>query len=268
MEERLQKFLASAGVASRRESEQIILAGRVSVNGVVVNVLGSKVDPSRDRVALDGKPVSLSTQRRYLILNKPAGYITTLKDPDGRPRVMDLLPKMKERLFPVGRLDYNTEGLLLLTDDGDWANRLAHPSHDIEKEYHVRTRGLVTPEQLKQLVSGVILDARPARACRASLLRTSGQNSWVTITVTEGRYRLVRRMCDAVGLQVVRLRRVRYGIIELGDLPTGKYRDLTPTEIRRVAGEAAREETKVPTKPHAPVSVGSGGVRVRKRKGP
>lgn len=236
MQERLQKVLAAAGVASRREAEQIILAGRVTVNGVVANVLGTKVDPDVDSILLDGKPVKPVQRLRYLILNKPAGYITTMKDPQGRPLVSDLLTGIGERLFPVGRLDYNTEGLLLLTNDGDWANRLAHPRHSIEKEYYVRVRGVPQEKQLQMLTSGVPIDGRPAVALQASILKMSDNNCWFTLTITEGRYRLVRRMCEAVGLQVVRLRRVRYGSISLGGLPLGKFRELTPDEVKSVTG--------------------------------
>jgi 23S rRNA pseudouridine2605 synthase len=243
MLERLQKVLATAGIASRREAEKIILAGRVSVNGAVVTVLGTKVDPAGDRVSLDGRPIPLRPRHRYIILNKPAGYITTMKDPEGRPLVSDLLTGVTERLFPVGRLDYNTEGLLLLTNDGDWANRLAHPSHSIEKQYHVRVRGEALPEQLASLMAGVPIDGRPAVASPATLIKSSDSNCWISITITEGRYRLVRRMCEAVGLQVVRLRRVRYGRIFLGELPLGKFRDLTPVEVLAVT-----EELPVPVK--------------------
>jgi 23S rRNA pseudouridine2605 synthase len=243
MQERLQKVLAAAGIASRREAEKIILAGRVTVNGVVADILGSKADPAVDRIALDGKPLSLRPGHRYLILNKPAGYITTMKDPEGRPLVSDLLTGVTERLFPVGRLDYNTEGLLLLTNDGDWANKLAHPRHAIEKEYHVRIRGDATPEQLARFTAGVPIDDRPAVALQASLLKSSGSNCWISVTVTEGRYRLVRRMCEAVGLQVVRLRRVRYGDLKLGELPPGQFRDLTAAEVRAVGGEAPPEKS-------------------------
>jgi 23S rRNA pseudouridine2605 synthase len=254
MQERLQKILAAAGVASRREAEKIILAGRVTVNGAVVDQLGAKADPAADRIALDGRPLSLRPAHRYILLNKPVGYITTMKDPEGRPLVSDLLRGVNERLFPVGRLDYNTEGLLLLTNDGDWANRLAHPRHAIEKEYHVRVRGTAQPEQLARLVTGVPVDGRPAVAQKAVLLRMSGNNCWISVTVSEGRYRLVRRMCEAVGLSVVRLRRVRYGSLELGTLPLGQFRDLTPGEVRAVVGNG-----------EAPMPKGSGGQKRRGR---
>src|SRR3954469_13493727 len=160
MLERLQKIISAAGVSSRRASEELILNGQVTVNGVVVTELGTKADPAKDGIAVDGKPLQISEQRLYILLNKPPGYITTLDDPDGRALVTDLLKDIDQRVYPVGRLDYNTEGLLLLTNDGDWANKLMHPRHEIEKEYHVRVRGKVHKSQLDQLREGVVLDGR------------------------------------------------------------------------------------------------------------
>ncbi len=231
MLERLQKILANAGVASRRAAEALVTSGRVAVNGVVVTELGSKADPDLDRITLDGRVVRASGVKVYILLNKPVGYVTTLKDPQGRPVVTDLLKGVKERVYPVGRLDYNTEGVLLLTNDGELANRLAHPRHEVEKEYLVRVRGGVTPEQLRLLASGVDLeDGRSAPAVVVPV-RESASNSWLSITIHEGRYRQVRRMCEAVGLFVVRLKRSRYGILEAGDLKPGEFRLLEQAEV-------------------------------------
>jgi 23S rRNA pseudouridine2605 synthase len=235
MLERLQKILSAAGLASRREAETLIAAGRVTVNGVVVTELGSKADPGRDRIALDGKPVRLKRERLYILLYKPAGYVTTLKDPEGRPVVTSLLKGVKERVYPVGRLDYNTEGLLLLTNDGGWANGLAHPRHEVEKEYLVKVRGSVSPEQLKSLADGVLLDDGPTAPAAVRLEHETARNSRISVTIHEGRYRQVRRMCEAVGLTVVALKRVRYGFLGLDGMKPGEFRFLTPEESGRLA---------------------------------
>jgi 23S rRNA pseudouridine2605 synthase len=231
MLERLQKILSQASVASRRAAEKLIVSGRVSVNGRVVTELGSRADPAQDMIAVDGKTVHPEGARIYIILNKPVGYVTTLKDPQGRPVVTDLLKGVKERVYPVGRLDYNTEGLLLLTNDGELANLLAHPRHEVEKEYMVRVRGAVTPEQLRHLGTGVDMDDGRSAPAAVKMVRESENNSWLSITIHEGRYRQVRRMCDAVGLSVVRLKRTRYGILETGEMKPGEFRFLTPAEV-------------------------------------
>lgn len=238
MEERLQKILSQAGVASRREAERMITDGRVAVNGASVTELGAKADPSRDIVTVDGKPVTVHEKRVYILLNKPVGYVTTLKDPEGRPIVTDLLKGLGVRVFPVGRLDYNTEGLLLLTNDGAWANRLAHPRHEVDKEYLVRVKGTVSREQISRLEQGVELEDGKTAPARVSVNRQSDNNTWISITIHEGRYRQVRRMCEAVSLSVVRLRRVRYGALALGELKIGEYRHLTPGEVATLAGES------------------------------
>jgi len=235
MEERLQKILSQAGVASRREAERMITDGRIAVNGMPITELGAKADPSRDTITVDGKPVTVDEKRVYVLLNKPVGYVTTLKDPEGRPIVTDLLKGLGVRVFPVGRLDYNTEGLLLLTNDGEWANRLAHPRHEVDKEYLVRIRGTVAREQIVRLEQGVELEDGKTAPARVALTKQSDNNTWISITIHEGRYRQVRRMCEAVSLSVVRLRRVRYGSLELGELKQGQYRHLTPAEVSALA---------------------------------
>lgn len=234
MQERLQKILSRAGISSRRAAEDMIVAGRVAVNGFIVKELGAKADPDKDTITVDGRALTVDAARVYLVLYKPAGYMTTLKDPQGRPLVTTLLGGIRERVYPVGRLDYNTEGLLLLTNDGEWANALAHPRHEVDKEYHVRVRGKVSQEQVDRLSAGVTLDDGPTAAARVSIVRESDNNTWLSITIHEGRYRQVRRMCEAVGLAVVRLKRVRYGFLGLDGLKPGKYRFLTPGEVARL----------------------------------
>ena len=234
MQERLQKILAKAGIASRREAENIISSGRVAVNGVTVSEMGVKADPEKDRITVDGAEIRLETTKVYIMLYKPVGYMTTLKDPEGRPIVTDLLQDIKERVYPVGRLDYNTEGLLLLTNDGEWANSLAHPRHEVDKEYQVRIQGHISAEQIRQLAGGVELDDGMTAPAYVKRLRESDKNAWFSITIHEGRYRQVRRMCEAVNLNVVRLKRSRYGFLELGKLKPGEYRLLSSAEVERL----------------------------------
>ncbi|HIJ97293.1 MAG TPA: rRNA pseudouridine synthase [Desulfuromonadales bacterium] len=237
MLERLQKIISAAGVTSRRASEALIVNGQVAVNGVVVTELGSKADPSKDIITIDGKALKISRVRLYILLNKPTGYITALKDSQNRPLVTDLLKEVPERVYPVGRLDYNTEGLLLLTNDGEWANRLMHPSHEIEKEYHVRVRGKVIDQQLKRMAEGVELEDGMTAPAVVNLVKSGEQNDWISVTIHEGRNRQVRRMCEAVSLSVVRLKRIRYGSLELGTLRAGKFRFLSEAEVRQLAGQ-------------------------------
>jgi len=231
MLERLQKIISAAGITSRRASEELILAGRVTVNGAVVTELGSKADPAVDTVAVDGKPLTIASKKLYILLYKPVGYLTTLGDPEGRPLVTDLLKEVGERVYPVGRLDYNTEGLLLLTSDGEWANQLMHPRNEVEKEYHVRVRGKVHKSQLDQLAGGVDIEGRKTAPARVCMIKEGEQNDWFSITIHEGRNRQVRRMCEAVSLSVVRLRRVRYGMLSMGSLKPGEFRFLTEAEV-------------------------------------
>jgi 23S rRNA pseudouridine2605 synthase len=234
MKERLQKILAQAGLASRRASEQFIVEGRVAVNGVVVTELGTKADPESDSITLDGNEVCRVARLVHIVLYKPPGYMTTMKDPEGRPLVIDLLKDIRERVYPVGRLDYNTEGLLLLTNDGQWANALAHPRHEVEKEYHVRVRGQVDPAQIRKLAEGVDLEDGRTAPARVSSIKESDSNTWLSIAIHEGRYRQVRRMCEAVSLSVVRLKRVRYGFLTLDGLKPGEYRFLSAEEAGRL----------------------------------
>lgn len=251
MQERLQKIISAAGISSRRAAEELILAGRVAVNGTVVTELGSKADPVTDTVTVDGKALTIAAKKLYILLYKPVGYMTTLDDPEGRPLVTDLLKDIGERVYPVGRLDYNTEGLLLLTNDGEWANQLMHPRHEVEKEYHVRVRGKLHRSQLDQLSGGVEIDGRKTAPATVRVIKEGDQNDWFSIAIHEGRNRQVRRMCEAVSLVVVRLRRVRYGMLTMGALRPGEYRFLTNAEVRGLCNKAPVQEKTAARRPAA-----------------
>ncbi|GFO70561.1 pseudouridine synthase [Geomonas limicola] len=248
MQERLQKILSQAGVASRRESETIIQQGRVAVNGVVVTELGTKADPDQDSITVDGKELVISEKRVYILLYKPVGYMTTMKDPEGRPIVTDLLKGVKERVYPIGRLDYNTEGLLLLTNDGALANLLMHPSHEVDKGYLVRVSGMVSESQMDKLAKGVMLEDGMTAPAKVLPVSESENNSWISITIHEGRYRQVRRMCEAVGLSVVRLKRSRYDFLEIGELKPGEFRFLSPEEVVRLKRKTGAATGRAPRK--------------------
>ena len=226
---RLQKALAQAGVASRRKCETLIREGRVRVNGRVVTTLGVCVDPRRDVIEVDGRRVRPRTRRVYLALNKPPGYVTTAHDPAGRPTVLDLVPAVPG-LFPVGRLDKESEGLLILTNDGDFANQLMHPRYGHEKEYRVLVSGRPSPAVLRQLSTGVEIEPGVTVRARVRPLRLSDEGSWLSLTVCEGRRRQIRRMLALVGHPVLRLIRVRIGALKLRGLAPGQWRRLTEKE--------------------------------------
>jgi len=230
LEERLQKILSAAGVASRRTAEGYIEAGRVRVNGRPAR-LGDRADPERDRIEVDGKPLRRTEKRTYLMLHKPRGYVTTLSDEKGRPTVAQLVRDCGARVWPVGRLDLDSEGLLLLTDDGELTNRLIHPSHEVEKEYHVLVTGDVD-RGLPILRGPMELDGVALHPARVELLGRDGGESLLSVIIHEGRNRQVRRMCALAGLRVRRLCRVREGTVELGGLKPGRWRPLTEDEIR------------------------------------
>ncbi len=231
-QERLQRFLARAGLGSRRSCEALIVEGRVLVNGRPASRLGTKVIPGVDEITYDGKPVAPHNVLVYLILHKPAGVITSLSDPGRRPVVLDLLPRRGlPRLFPVGRLDYQTEGLLLLTNDGALAHALMHPSFEVEKEYLAKVQGCPTPADLARLEAGVVSKGDRLRADAAALVSPGAGSTWLKLIVREGRYHEIRRMCDAIGHPVLKLRRVRLGPIVLGKLPKGAWRRLSPREL-------------------------------------
>jgi len=237
-EERLQKILARAGVASRRKAEELIVAGRVTVNGRVVDRLGSKADPDRDHVKLDGRLLRAPRRLVYLALNKPGGVVTTMHDPEGRPTVMDLIRGVKERVFPVGRLDYHSEGLLLLTNDGEFAHCVTSASSHVPKTYLVKVNGPLTPEQEEQFRAGIPLHGR--RTVPAGLrLAKHARNPWYEVRLTEGRQNQARLMFKHLGRLVEKLKRIRIGHLELGRLKPGEFRYLTPREVQRF-GHASR----------------------------
>lgn len=240
--ERLQKVLAAAGIASRRKCEELIAAGKVTVNGNTVTALGAKVDPASDEIAVDGKRIARQ-QKIYLAFHKPKGVISSVKDPGGRQTVLDYMHGIKERVYPVGRLDYDTEGLLLLTNDGEFANLLMHPRFHVPKTYLVHTKGVPHGALLDKLRSGIQLDdgmTAPAEVEYADA-DTEKQEAIIQITITEGRNRQVRRMFEAIRTPVVRLRRIRFGSVLLGGLQRGKYRRLTKEEIAELRKLAERQ---------------------------
>jgi pseudouridine synthase len=232
--ERIQKILAKAGVASRREAERMVIEGRVMVNGEVIKTLGFKADPSKDHIKVDGKRINAFEPKVMLLLNKPRGYLSTVKDPKGRPTVFDLLRNVKWRIYPVGRLDFDAEGLLLLTNDGGLAHLLSHPRFSIPKTYLVKVTGVPEEKKLTRLKMGVMLEDGRAKALSSTLLRQGEKNSWVRVVVTEGRNRLVKRMFSAIGHPVLKLKRIEYGPIQLGDLPFGQFRYLTSEEMEKL----------------------------------
>lgn len=227
---RLQKYLAESGVASRRASEEIITAGRVAVNGRVIRELGSKVDPEADRVLVDGQPVR-PRRKLYVAVNKPAGYVCTRRDPHQRPTIYELLPAEWKNLYTVGRLDLDSEGLIFLTNDGQFSLQVAHPRFGIRKKYHATIGGRVSDEQLRQLTRGVLHNGEQLKADKARILRSSNRQTLVELELSEGKYREVRRMFQAIDCEVIRLERIQIGPIKLGELPSGKWRILAPAEI-------------------------------------
>ena len=230
---RLQKYLAECGVASRRHAEDMIRDGRVTVNGVTVTEMGTQVTED-DRVTVDGKPARPESAKRYIMYHKPAGEVTTASDPEGRKTVLDHFKHLRLRLYPVGRLDYDSEGLLLLTNDGELTNRLLHPRNEVDKTYVARVGGTVTPEIVRTLRAGVVLDERRTSPARVQVTRQDPEYTYVTVTIHEGRNRQVRRMFEAVGLEVLALKRVGFGPLILGDLKRGQWRDLSEEEIGKL----------------------------------
>ncbi|MBA4371071.1 MAG: rRNA pseudouridine synthase [Coriobacteriaceae bacterium] len=239
---RLQKFLARAGVASRRGSEDLMTAGRVAVNGVVTSELGAKVDPATDTVTVDGREVRPDEGAAYFALNKPAGYVTTMSDPQGRPTVADLMPAdAPAGLFPVGRLDLDTTGLLLLTSDGELGHRLLHPRHHVWKTYRAEVDGEPSDADLRALADGIELDDGSTAPARAHLVWSEGSRAEVELSLREGRKRQVKRMLSAVGHPVRALHRIAFGPVELGDLAPGATRPLTDAEVAALHAEAGED---------------------------
>ncbi len=235
MEERLQKLLSAAGVCSRRAAETYLTAGRVTVNGEPAR-LGQKADPDRDEILVDGRPLAPRAKPVYILLNKPRGYVTTLSDEQGRKTVAELVADCGARVYPVGRLDLDSEGLLLLTNDGDWAQHLLHPSHEVEKTYHVSVFGPVAGAAAR-LAAMTDLEGEPIRPARVEVLRQTSRTAVLAVTIHEGKNRQIRRMCAQCGLTVKRLRRVQEGPLKLGNLPSGKWRDLSENEVEALRTE-------------------------------
>jgi len=236
MEKRLQKILSEIGVASRRNAEELIIEGRVTVNGKIA-VIGMKADPARDHIKLDGKLIARPEPKVYLIFNKPRNVVTSLSDPEGRPTVKDYLKGVKYRVFPVGRLDYDSEGLLLLTNDGDFAQAILHPSKKIPKSYLVKVKGSPEEEDMKKLRAGIKLEDGITAPATLQKSRFAENNTWLEITIHEGRKRQIRRMLEQIGHSVLKLKRIRINGIELGSLKPGEYRYLKPEEISKMKKE-------------------------------
>jgi pseudouridine synthase len=241
--ERIQKILSQAGVASRRASEHLMLEGRVTVNGATVRELGTKADP-RDDIRVDGRRVKVVDEHRYLLLNKPRGYVTTRSDPQRRPTVIDLLHGVREYVYPVGRLDFESEGLILLTNDGDLAAQLTHPSHGVARVYEARVLGVPDARDLDRMSRGLVIDGRRTLPADVTLVpaRRSAAGATLIITIREGRNRQVRKMCEAIGHPIDRLRRIAIGPIRDSKLKVGAWRELTGDEVRKLRGAAATKK--------------------------
>jgi len=245
--ERLQKIIAAAGVASRRKAEELITSGRVKVNGQVVTELGTKADPEQDHVRVDGKLLHGPERYSYIVLNKPRGYVTTVSDPEGRPTVMDLVKGVRGRVYPVGRLDWASEGLLLLTNDGALANGLMKAASHVPKTYVVKVAGQPEEEKIEKLRKGVSIAEKGGRRVRTApakiRLIKEGDNPWLEVTLTEGRNRQIRKMFEEVGHHVEKIRRVHYGPLAL-DVPPGEFRSLTLEEVAQLKGAVAGRKTR------------------------
>jgi 23S rRNA pseudouridine2605 synthase len=250
--ERINKLLARAGVASRRAADQMIREGRVTLNGEIVRELGIRIDPARDAIKVDGRRIQFDAESRiYLMLHKPAHVVTTLSDPEGRPTVADYLKGIRGHVFPVGRLDFLSEGLLLLTNDGDWAQALMHPSSHVEKTYRVKVRGVPSQETLEKLSQGLRLDGRMTAPAQYRMSRRAA-NSWLDVTLTEGRKNQIRRLLMAVGHPVARLQRVAIDKVFLGDLQAGRMRHLRSEETNLLRAASARAKDASANRRKAP----------------
>ncbi len=239
-QQRLQKILAQAGISSRRKAEELIREGRVTVNGRTAQI-GDKADPLRDHVKVDGRRISLSGGEVYLLLNKPKEIVTTTDDPEGRTTVMDLVKEKKTRLFPVGRLDYDAEGLILLTSDGGLAHRLTHPSFHVPRTYWVKVKGKPGREEIQKLSRGVQLEDGPTAPCLIKAVKETVGNSWLEMVLYEGRNRQVKRMWEKAGFPVLKLKRVAFAGLSLGTLKPGEYRLLRPEEVEKLRRATAEK---------------------------
>lgn len=238
---RLQKHLSECGIASRRKAEELIEQGKVKINGHIAS-LGAKVDPKRDKVTVRGKAVVPVNEKTYIMLNKPRGYITTMRDELGRKNVSELTADAGARLFPVGRLDRDSEGLLIMTNDGDFANKLTHPSSHVNKTYRVTVRGNAEEEQILQMKEGILLDGKKTLPCDCFVAERKTDRTVLIFIIHEGRNRQIRRMCEAVGLEVIRLKRTEIAGVKLGMLPQGKWRPLNEREMRRLTAVSQKSE--------------------------
>ncbi len=241
---RLQKFLASAGVASRRKAEEYIARGRVKVDGKVITAMGQQIIPGKQKVLFDNREVTPEEKTVYILLNKPRGYVTTLSDPQGRPIVSSLLRGVRERVFPVGRLDLDTEGALLLTNDGALAQSILHPSNEVHKTYEATVRGVPSPNSLRSLEKGIILEKKKTAPARLRIKRKYKQNCVVIITIHEGRKRQVKKMFQAVGHPVQSLKRLAYGRLGLSNLEPGEFRFLQQNDIKKIFSKKSPLQTK------------------------
>ena len=238
---RLQKFLSECGTASRRKAEELIAAGKVKVNGRPAQI-GDKVDPKRDKVTVSGKRVIPENKKMYIMLNKPRGYVTTLKDEYDRKNVSELVKGAGVRLFPVGRLDRDSEGLLFLTNDGAFANDITHPSKHVNKTYSVTVRGGVDDEQIEEMSNGVLIDGRKTAPCDIFVTERKADRTHLRFIITEGRNRQIRKMCEAVGLNVIRLKRIEIAGVKLGGLKIGDWRELNEREMTRLTNISEKRE--------------------------
>ena len=239
---RLQKYMALCGVASRRASEEIIAKGRVRVNGEVIDYMGFEVDEEYDVVEVDGVTIRPEAKKYYILLNKPKGYVTTVSDEFDRPTVMELVSDVHARIYPVGRLDYDTAGLLIMTNDGEFANVLTHPSHAVNKGYIAQVNTMPDAESLNRLRNGVLLDGKLTAPAKVEVLKTSKRGFEIKVTIHEGRNRQVRRMFEAIGAEVISLKRISVGNVTLGNLPEGKWRHLNDAERQRLMGRGKKKE--------------------------
>jgi 23S rRNA pseudouridine2605 synthase len=242
--ERIQKVLAKAGIASRRDAEKMILEGRVRVNGRVVDVLGQKVDPSKDYIKVDGKRIVRSESNVTLLLNKPRNYLSTVEDPQHRPTVIDLCKGVRQRVYPVGRLDFDAEGLVILTNDGELANILTHPKYEMPRTYLAKVIGVPEEKDLNRLKRGIRLEDGRAKAVSCHVFSEKEKHSWVRVVVAEGRNHLVKRMFSAIGHPVLKLKRVGFGPLQLERLPIGQFRYLTPEEVEMIKKLKGKAEGK------------------------
>ncbi len=238
---RLQKHLSACGIASRRKAEELIESGKVRVNGRIA-ALGDKVDPKRDKVTVRGKNVVAVTQKVYIMLHKPRGYVTTLSDEFDRKNVADLVKDVGVKVFPVGRLDRDSEGLLIMTNDGELANQITHPSSHVNKTYRVTVGGAVDNEQIDSLCSGIVIDGRKTLPCDVFVIERRDDRTVLSFIIQEGRNRQIRKMCDAVGLEVLRLKRVEIAGVKLGGLKTGAWRELNERELIRLSNISKSKE--------------------------